>query len=39
MKTRLTSLLLLTPVLIAAAGSWATVAAVKVPSLGWQDGN
>jgi len=39
MKTRLYSLLLSTPLLIAAAGSWASYAGVKIPVLGWQDGN
>jgi hypothetical protein len=39
MKTRLYSLLLSTPLLIAAAGCWVKFAAGKFQGLGWQDGN
>lgn len=39
MKTRLLSLLLSTPLLLAAAGFWASFAAGKLNVLGWQDGN
>jgi hypothetical protein len=39
MKMRLTSLLLSTPLLIAAAGCWVKFAASGFHGLGWQDGN
>jgi hypothetical protein len=39
MKTLLHSLLLSTPLLIAAVGCWAKFAAGGFHGLGWQDGN
>jgi hypothetical protein len=39
MKTRLHSLLLSTPLLIAAVGCWAKFVPGKFHGLGWQDGN
>ena len=39
MKTRLTSLLLSTPLLITAAACFGQFAGFKFGGLGWQDGN